>query len=504
MISKRRYVFGHGDRPLHVVLGVLVLTCACAPVTSRDDARTAASSSRSGAITDRHARPPAIDTLLIRNHTRVLAHDSLGGRGTGTAGALGAALYIARQLDQLGAVPLEGVPGAPSSYLLPVPLLRADVADATLTLTDENGVARVLRHGAGFVLGRVGRDGLHAAEGPVARLQADSESVEGGAWVLLDAPPGEAATRWLPAWKLAGAAGVVVRLARDAVVAAYHQQLGDVRWLLESGGPDPVWQPDLPVVMVAPAIAEALTEKGVRLSLAPRARTKAFVDYNVAGIIASDGLADDDPLIAMTAHYDHLGTIRGGSSTDSVFNGFSDNAAGVAMLLAIAAGAHAAPPVRPLLLLFPAAEEVGLLGSIHFVRDHPDLVDRMQALVNLDAGAPPAPPTRWRLAAGTRSWAGDVAATVVEAHGWTHRSDPGSPNSDHWPFVAAGVPAVFLIPDGGYEGVDSAGAERLRARWDRYHRPDDEWAPDFPFSGLGRYAALARDIAWALAQASTR
>lgn len=502
MISIRRYVFGRGDRLLHLALGMLVLTWACVRVTP-NHAGTAASSSRAGAIADRHARLPAIDTLLLRNHTRVLAHDSLGGRGTGTAGALGAALYIARQLDRLGAVPVETVPGAPSPYLLPVPLLRADVADATLTLTDESGVARVLRHGAGFVLGRMGRDGLHAAEGPVARLQADSGAVERGAWVLLDAPPGEAATRWLPAWKLAGAAGVVVRLARDAVVAAYHQQLGDVRWLLESGGPDPVWQPDLPVVMVAPDIAEVLTEEGARLSLDPRAHIAAFVDYNVAGIIASDGVADD-PLIAMTAHYDHLGTIRGGSSTDSVFNGFSDNAAGVAMLLAIAAGADAAPPGRPLLLLFPVAEEVGLLGSIHFVRDHPDVVDRVQALVNLDAGAPPAPPTRWRLAAGTRSSAGDVAAAVVEAHGWTHRSDPGSPNSDHWPFVAAGVPAVFLIPDGGYEGVDSAGAERLRARWDRYHRPDDEWAPDFPFSGLGRYAALARDIAWALAEASTR
>jgi Zn-dependent M28 family amino/carboxypeptidase len=169
------------------------------------------------------------------------------------------------------------------------------------------------------------------------------------------------------------------------------------------------------------------------------------------------------------------------------------------MLLAIAASARDAPPDRPLMFLFAAAEEVGLLGSIHFVRSHPDLVARTHAVLNIDAGAPAAPPARWRLAAGTRSWAGVVAQRVVEAHGWGHRSDPGSPNSDHWPFVERGVPAVFLIPDGGYENLDEEGARELNERWDRYHQPGDEWSPDFPFSGLARYASLGREIAYALA-----
>ena len=159
--------------------------------------------------------------------------------------------------------------------------------------------------------------------------------------------------------------------------------------------------------------------------------------------------------------------------------------------------------VRPLVFLFPAAEEVGLLGSIHFVRQHSAEMARVHAVLHVDAGAPPAPPTRWRLAAGTRSWAGTVAAAVIDARGWSHRADAGSPNSDHWPFVQHGVPAVFLIPDGGWEGLDEAGAQALRERWDRYHQPDDEWASDFPFAGLARYATLARDIAYALAATET-
>jgi Zn-dependent M28 family amino/carboxypeptidase len=173
------------------------------------------------------------------------------------------------------------------------------------------------------------------------------------------------------------------------------------------------------------------------------------------------------------------------------------------MLLAVAQAASAHAPERSLLFLFPAAEEVGLLGSLHFVREHPEIVGRTHAVLNLDAGAPPAAPTRWRLAAGTRSWAGDVAARVVESNGWAHRSDPGSPNSDHWPFVALDVPAVFLIPDGGYESTSEAEAAALRERWDRYHHPDDEWHADFPFVGLERYATLALDIAYALARTET-
>jgi hypothetical protein len=37
--------------------------------------------------------------------------------------------------------------------------------------------------------------------------------------------------------------------------------------------------------------------------------------------------------------------------------------------------------------------------------------------------------------------------------------------------------------------VDSSQA--LRRRWDRYHQPGDEWFPDFPYAGVGRYAEFA-------------
>lgn len=457
------------------------------------------------AARDAYAGLRAIDTLSIRFDTRVLAHDSLAGRGTGTPGARSAARYIAARLQALGARPLpDPTATAPAPYLHPVPLLRADVSRATLGIEHGGTDGAERRHGDGFVLGRVGREGMRAATGPVATITADSTRITAGALLLLDGALGEAALRWLPVWRSGGVAGLIIRLPSGAALDAYRAQLGDARWLLAHGPPDPVWQPDLPVLLVAPELASMLARPGATVSLDPAVRLDSVIDYNVAGYIEGADPLRAEELVILTAHYDHLGTVRGGAAADSIYNGFSDNAAGVAMLLAIAETAVAAPPPRSLLFLFTAAEEVGLLGSIHFVRQHAPVVARTHAVLNVDAGAPPAPPTRWRLAAGTRSRAGDVAARVVEAHGWSHRSDAGSPNSDHWPFVQLGIPAVFLIPNGGWEGLDDAGERVLRERWDRYHHPDDEWAADFPFVGLARYATLARSIAYALASTEER
>lgn len=464
-----------------LALALLVPACASTrPVPGRPAAAPAA---------------PAMDTIAMRDDTRVLAHDSLAGRGTGTAGTAAAARYIAARLAQVGARPLPGA----TSYLLPVPLLRAEISAASITIAADDQEPVTTRHGNGFVIGRVGREGLVAAAGRAHALGPDSAAVP-GRWLVLDAPPGEAMVRWLPRWRAAGAIGLIVALPTDRHVEAYLAQLGPVRWQLAEGSPDPVWQPELPVLLVAPGVARMVGRPGARLSFEPRATVSRVTESNVAGWIPSAEGTLAEPVV-MTAHYDHLGTIGGLGQADSIFNGFSDNAAGVAMLLAVARDMAERPAARSIVFLFPTAEEVGLLGSIHFVRAQSDLVARVHAVVNVDAGAPPAPPTRWRLAAGTRSWAGPAAERVVAEAGWTFRSDPGSPNSDHWPFVQAGVPAVFLIPDGAYEGVTAEQAEALRLRWDRYHRPDDEWHPEFPFAGLLRYATLAGRIVRGLAAA---
>jgi hypothetical protein len=66
------------------------------------------------------------------------------------------------------------------------------------------------------------------------------------------------------------------------------------------------------------------------------------------------------------------------------------------------------------------------------------------------------------------------------------------------------VPSVFIIPGNEWENISAQQQIALRARWDRYHRADDEWAADFPFSGLERYARFAYLVGRAAAGAPTR
>ena len=120
-------------------------------------------------------------------------------------------------------------------------------------------------------------------------------------------------------------------------------------------------------------------------------------------------------------------------------------------------------------------------------------LERTVAVINLDAGAARAAPG-WRVAGGDASTLGEVARRVAAARGWQVTPSPARPNSDHWPFLRRGVPAIFLIPGQAWDGVDGAEREALQRRWDRYHQPGDEWTPDFPFGGLARYAELALAI----------
>ena len=162
------------------------------------------------------------------------------------------------------------------------------------------------------------------------------------------------------------------------------------------------------------------------------------------------------------------------------------------MLLAIAQYFVLHRPARSLLFLWFTGEERGLLGSDYFVA-HPVVpLDRINGVINLDAGAPPAPPAVWRISGADRSSLGRVAIDVARQLGAEGQAAPASPNTDYFPFLRSGVPAVFLVPGpGAYEGLTTDSSQALRRRWDHYHQAADNWSPDFPFAGLVRNAEFA-------------
>ena len=54
---------------------------------------------------------------------------------------------------------------------------------------------------------------------------------------------------------------------------------------------------------------------------------------------------------------------------------------------------------------------------------------------------------------------------------------------------------MLIIPGPDpYEGLTEQETRLLRARWDHYHQPGDEWSAEYPMSGMARYAAYALSI----------
>ncbi|MBX3102600.1 MAG: M28 family peptidase [Bacteroidetes bacterium] len=189
------------------------------------------------------------------------------------------------------------------------------------------------------------------------------------------------------------------------------------------------------------------------------------VTRNVAAYLP--GTRRPDTLIVLGAHYDHLGRVG-----DATFHGASDNASGVAFLLSLARY-FAQPGVEhpySLAFLFFSAEEVGLLGSRHYVQHPCWPLSRTRAMYNFDLMA--------NGSKGIMTVAGkDYPALYAPLAAlndslqciYPLQSRENRPNSDHYPFTQAGIPALFFYTQGGpphYHDVhDLPGAYQLEAFW---------------------------------------
>ncbi len=106
---------------------------------------------------------------------------------------------------------------------------------------------------------------------------------------------------------------------------------------------------------------------------------------NVVALL--QGTGDSEELIIIGAHYDHLGMGEFGSLSSGdprIHNGADDNASGTAGLLELAEYFANDRPETDLLFLAFSGEEMGLLGSQHFVDDPTVKLDSALAMINMD------------------------------------------------------------------------------------------------------------------------
>ena len=488
---------------------------ASAPVAARAQVRAPAP-----------AAGPVLDSLALRAHTYFLTHDLLEGRGTGRRGSELAALYLATVAQGLG---LRGGSGD-GSFLQTVPLTEVvvDTGSTKLSLTTDSAGAcavatREFSTPADFVPNVGTGSTLVSFAGPLAYVgtardvlaKPDALPDLRGRVVLVRGPFGAdmAAADTLRA---RGASGVVQLTPDTATYQLYVRSRGPSRlFIADSVHARSSFIPAIPDVIVSPDLARTLAPDlppagstsdhpallpGRSLAVHIGLHERSLASHNVVALLPGSDPKLRGEYVAYTAHLDHLGISTPDARGDSIYNGFSDNAAGCAMLLAIAEAMTAGPrPARSVLFLWPTGEERGLLGSDYFVARPPIAPDRIVAEINLDAGAPPAPPNRWQIAGGDRTPLGLLAVSVARRAGWEAKVAPASPNSDYYPLLRTGVPAVFLVPDGPFEGVSADSMRALGRRWDHYHQAADEWKADFPFAGLVRYAEFGYLVGMAAA-----
>jgi hypothetical protein len=212
-----------------------------------------------------------------------------------------------------------------------------------------------------------------------------------------------------------------------------------------------------------------------------RARTA-----NVVGKIAGSDPSVADECVVVGAHYDHLGL--GGensASPDQIGQphlGADDNASGTAAMLALArAFASQAPPRRTVVFAAFSGEELGVLGSAHFVKNPPAgcPVPKMQLMVNLDMVGRPQQGKLYVHGVDTGKGLRELVRELAD------RSPPialrvemggeGFGSSDNASFYARDVPVLFLF-NGAHtdyhrvsdtpDKIDAAGlAEASRLAW---------------------------------------
>jgi hypothetical protein len=105
---------------------------------------------------------------------------------------------------------------------------------------------------------------------------------------------------------------------------------------------------------------------------------------NVLAILAGSDPALRDQYLVVGAHFDHIGMDIAEDGSPIIYNGADDNASGVAGLLELATSLSSDRPRRSILFMSFDAEELGALGSLHFMKNPTVPREKILAMVNMD------------------------------------------------------------------------------------------------------------------------
>ncbi|MFN5783467.1 MAG: M28 family metallopeptidase [Novosphingobium sp.] len=235
---------------------------------------------------------------------------------------------------------------------------------------------------------------------------------------------------------------------------------------------------------------------------------RTAMSKNVIGLLP--GKKRPDEYVLYTAHWDHLGRCKANAKGDDICNGAVDNATGTAMLAAIGeANVKAGATDRSQVFLAVTLEESGLLGSEYYAANPVYPLAKTVGGVNMDALSPGSPSRDYQVVGGDKSELTRYVVAATKAMGLTQAPESDIERgyyyrSDHFSFAKRGVP-MFNLGRGndwvnGGKAAGEAAAKRYNA--EAYHGPEDEFDPNWDWSGMLQDGELFYRLGRSLAMSS--
>jgi Zn-dependent M28 family amino/carboxypeptidase len=504
------------------------------------------------------AQTAQFDTARLSQHVQTLGSDAFEGRAPATAGETKTVAYLADQFAKAGLQPGGDLKDGKREWTQAVPLLRSEwiaapqlsmnIADQATPLTQgEQIAARAPTNGEkavkidGTELVFVGY-GVKAPErgwddfkgqdmrGKVLVMLVNDPDFEGG-----EGDFGGKAMTYYGRWTYKYEEGA--RQGAKGVLVIHETEPASYGWAtVKNSNTNAMFD----IVRANPAADHPLLEGWIQRDLAAQlftasgtsfeamkaaakrkdfqpvplkatlnvngmANTEVITSNNVVGIVP--GAARPDETVIYTAHWDHLGIGLPDANGDRIYNGAIDNGTGLAQLIEQARAFASGPrPQRSVVFLAVTAEEKGLLGSEYYAANPLYSAAKTAGVINTDVMGVLGPAKDFTIRGNQQFGLLDMLVEEGARRGRRYTPDPrpetgGFFRSDHFTLAKVGIPAMSFGP--GQDLVDG-GVARAQA-WQSnytakmYHQPDDEYAPDWDFSGMAQDAELLHAVGERLA-----
>jgi hypothetical protein len=482
------------------------------------------------------------DAIEWYQHVQTLSNPWFEGRAPGSEGHERAIEYFEWWMKQQGLAPAFGGPsaGTDPSYRQPFELTgrerqvkKSSVAAAGTALVKGTDYAVMGVSGSGAVTGPLAFAGYAISAGEDGYTSFDDdEDIKGSVVVFMRYEPLDAdgKSKWagnrFSQWSnLGGKLGELQKRGAAGIVMVNPPGAKEGKTGLEDLRSSR-WGSDLtiPFIQITTEQADSLLKKAdpkgrdllalrklcdegalkdfamkpdVRVSIETEVGESKVPTANVGGVLAGKGSMKDE-WIVIGGHFDHVGYGMFGadpSNRGKLHPGADDNASGSSAMLVLSrllkqqyADAPADANLRSVLFLAFSAEESGLDGSRHWVKNPTVPADKINLMLNMDMVGRLRSDT---LAVGGVDSAEDFDAflnPIFAKSGLEIHADPsGRGPSDHASFYNGGVPVLFFF----------TGTHAI------YHKPGDKGYTVNP-AGAVKIINLARAIATEAASNPTR